>query len=299
MTNVRVWIRALRLPTLMLSFSGIMTGAFLAGEAEGFRFTVVVFCFLTAMLLQVLTNLANDYGDFHSGVDGAERIGPMREMQSGLISEKAMRWGIAITASLTMIAGLVLVFFVSRLSWQECAVFAALGLAAIVAAVWYTMGKRPYGYRGWGDLSCFIFFGLTAVAGTYYLSVRQIDYAVLLPASALGFMSNAVLNINNMRDIENDRKNGKKSFVVRVGLKWAFVYHIMLITGAFATLTAFVLLKGKGFLAYAFWLMAPWFVLDLIAMPKISDSAKLDSFLQKQVLRTFITSLVFGLGILL
>ena len=296
MKNIGIWLRASRPRTLMLSFSGIMTGGFLACAADSCNIPVIALCALTAMLLQVLSNFANDYGDFHSGVDGADRIGPTREMQSGKVSERAMLRCIAITALLTLLSGAVLVFVVARLTWQECVVFAALGLAAVLAAVCYTMGKHPYGYRGLGDLSCFMFFGLAAVAGTYYLAVRQLDFAVLLPASALGFLSNAVLNINNMRDVESDRKNGKTSLVVRIGLKKAYLYHVALIAGAFVALTVFVMLQGKGFAAYAFWMMAPWFVFDLIGIRKTTDLALLDPFLKKQVIKTFLTALLFGLG---
>jgi 1,4-dihydroxy-2-naphthoate octaprenyltransferase len=153
------------------------------------------------MLLQMLCNFANDYGDFKKGVDGAHRVGPQRELQSGEISEKEMRKAMAVVAAICLISGALLLFVFAGLTWKELAVFAALGIGAVLASLLYTLGKHPYGYRGLGDLYCFLFFGWAAVAGTFYLATKQLDFSVLLPASAMGFLSNAVLNINNMRDI--------------------------------------------------------------------------------------------------
>ena len=257
----------------------------------------LLFCALTAVLLQVLSNLANDYGDFKKGTDSAKRVGPQREMQSGAITEKEMKLGLAITAGLCLISG-ALIFVFAQLSWQELAVFAVLGIGAVLAALFYTLGKHPYGYRGLGDLYCFLFFGWAAVAGTFYLATKQLDFSVLLPASAMGFLSNAVLNINNMRDIENDRASGKNSLVVKIGSKKAFVYHCLLIVGAFVCLTVFLILKQAPYYIYAFWLLFPLFLKDLVAI-KRTKSEQLDPFLGRQVKHTFLLVLVFGVLMLL
>ena len=223
MAKLRTWIRAARPRTVLLSFSGVLLGGFLAyktGPSTGSgTWLCVLFAALTAILLQILSNLANDYGDFKKGTDNMKRVGPQREMQSGAITEQEMKRGLAFTAMLCLISGALLIFVFSGLTWQELAVFAVLGLGAVLAALLYTLGKRPYGYRGLGDLFCFLFFGWAAVAGTFYLATKSLDFSVLLPASAMGFLSNAVLNINNMRDYENDKVSGKNNLVVKLGLK--------------------------------------------------------------------------------
>ena len=302
MAKLITWIRAARLRTLLLSFSGVLLGGFLSihtGPSTGSgTWLYLTFCALTAVLLQVLSNLANDYGDYKKGTDSAKRVGPQREMQSGTITEKQMKRGLGVTAGLCLIAGALLIFVFARLSWQELFVFAALGLGAVLAALLYTLGKRPYGYRGLGDLYCFLFFGWAAVAGTFYLATKQLDFSVLLPASAMGFLSNAVLNINNMRDIENDRASGKNSLVVKIGSKKAFVYHCLLIVGAFVCLTGFLILKQAPYYIYAFWLLFPLFLKDLVAI-KRTKPEQLDPFLGRQVKHTFLLVLVFGVLMLL
>ena len=302
MAKLITWIRAARLRTLLLSFSGVLLGGFLSihtGPSTGSgTWLCLTFCALTAVLLQVLSNLANDYGDYKKGTDSAKRVGPQREMQSGTITEKQMKRGLGVTAALCMIAGALLLFVFAGLTWKELAVFAALGIGAVLASLLYTLGKHPYGYRGLGDLYCFLFFGWAAVAGTFYLATKQLDFSVLLPASAMGFLSNAVLNINNMRDIENDRASGKNSLVVKIGSKKAFVYHCLLIVGAFVCLTGFLILKQAPYYIYAFWLLFPLFLKDLVAI-KRTKPEQLDPFLGRQVKHTFLLVLVFGVLMLL
>lgn len=297
--GVSKWIEAARPRTVLLSLSGVMMGCFLAASTGLSNPVVWLLCALTAITLQVLSNLANDYGDFKKGVDNAHRTGPQRTLQSGAITERQMRLGIAIIAAIAFVAGALLIFVFARLTWRELAVFAALGVGAVLAALLYTLGKRPYGYRGLGDLFCFLFFGWVAVAGTYYLSTKSLDLAVLLPATAIGSLSNAVLNINNMRDYENDKASGKNSFVVKVGLKRAFVYHVFLIVGAFICLSVFLWLKQAPWHAYAFWLLFPWFAKDLVTIRKTFESGQLDPLLPKQVLHTFLLTVMFGALLLL
>ena len=250
------------------------------------------------MLLQMLCNFANDYGDFKKGVDGAHRVGPQRELQSGEISEKEMRKAMAVVAAICLISGALLLFVFAGLTWKELAVFAALGIGAVLAALFYTLGKRPYGYRGLGDLYCFLFFGWAAVAGTFYLATKQLDFSVLLPASAMGFLSNAVLNINNMRDIENDRASGKNSLVVKIGLKKAFVYHCLLIGLAFVCLAIYLVLHHAAWYSYLFLLLSMLFVKDLFAIKKTKPEL-LDPFLGRQVKHSFLVVLVYGVLLLL
>lgn len=299
MVKLKTWIKASRPRTLLLSFSGVLLGGFLSfktGPSTGSGTLVVLFCVLTAVLLQVLSNLANDYGDFKKGTDGAKRVGPQREMQSGSITEKEMLRAIAIMVVACLTSGALLLFSALLIhdNWTVFLVFASLGIAAILAALLYTLGKRPYGYRGLGDLFCFIFFGWAAVAGTYYLSTPRFDISVFLPASAMGFLSNAVLNINNMRDYENDRASGKHSLVVKFGLQKAFVYHCTLIVGAFVCLTVYLVLHHAAWYSYLFWLLFPLFLKDLIAIKKAQPEL-LDPFLGRQVRNTFLLVVAFGL----
>ena len=253
----------------------------------------IIFSALTAILLQILSNLANDYGDFKKGTDNVKRVGPQREMQSGAITEREMKHGLVITALLCLISGALLIFVFAGLTWKELAVFAALGIAAVLAAVLYTLGKRPYGYRGLGDLYCFLFFGWAAVAGTFYLTTKSLDFSVLLPASAMGFLSNAVLNINNIRDYENDKASGKNSLVVKLGLKKAFAYHCLLIVGAFVCLAVYLVLKHAPVYSYMFLWLFLLFFKDLKAIKKTKPE-QLDPFLGRQVRNTFLLVLVYG-----
>ena len=301
MAKLITWIRAARLRTLLLSFSGVLLGGFLSihtGPSTGSgTWLCLTFCALTAMLLQMLCNFANDYGDFKKGVDGAHRVGPQRELQSGEISEKEMKKAMAVVAAICLISGALLLFVFAGLTWKELAVFAALGIGAVLASLLYTLGKNPYGYRGLGDLYCFLFFGWAAVAGTFYLATKQLDFSVLLPASAMGFLSNAVLNINNMRDIENDRASGKNSLVVKIGLKKAFVYHCLLIGLAFVCLTIYLVLHHAAWYSYLFLLLSVLFVKDLVAIKK-TEPELLDPFLGRQVKHSFLVVVVYGVLLL-
>ena len=276
-----------------------MMGGFLAASEPLYDPVPILLAALTAILLQILSNLANDYGDFKKGLDNAERTGPQRVMQRGELTEKQMRRGITLTAVLALVSGAFLVFVAAHLTWRELAVFAVMGLGAIAAALLYTLGKRPYGYRGLGDLFCFLFFGWVAVAGTYYLASKTFDLTILLPATAVGFLSNAVLNINNMRDYENDKAKGKNSLVVKLGLKRAFIYHVILIVGAFLCLSIYLWLKHVPWYTYSFWLLFPLFLMDLITIKKTFESGCPDRLLPKQVIQTFLLTLAFGLLFLL
>ena len=304
MASLKTWIRAARPRTVLLSFSGVLLGGFLAinqvpEPVEGpSLWLTLFFCALTAVLLQILSNLANDYGDFKKGTDGAKRVGPQREMQSGAITEKEMQRGLGVTSALCLVSGALLIFVFAKLTWQELAVFAALGIGAVLAALLYTLGKHPYGYRGLGDLYCFLFFGWAAAAGTFYLATKTLDFSVLLPASAMGFLSNAVLNINNMRDYENDKASGKNSLVVKLGLKKAFVYHCLLIGLAFVCLTIYLVLHHAEWYSYLFLVVSTLFIKDLMTIKKTAPE-RLDPFLGRQVKQSFLLVLVFGVLLLL
>jgi len=295
--RIKIWGSAIRPRTIPLSLSGVIVGGCIAVSIGEANLWAWLLCAVTAVLLQILSNLANDYGDFDKGIDTNKRTGPQRAMQSGKVSASEMKRAIGTVAVLALLSGASLVFLVARLSITEMIVFAALGAGAIAAAVLYTLGKRPYGYRGLGDFYCFIFFGLVSVAGTFFLVAHQWDYAILLPAAAIGFMSNAVLNINNMRDYVNDKFNGKNTLVVRIGINRARRYQTLLIIAAFLFLTVFTIINGKPFWCYSFLLLLPFFVLDLIDI-HARPPRYLDPYLKKQAIKTFILAVVFGVSIL-
>ncbi|WP_162045428.1 1,4-dihydroxy-2-naphthoate polyprenyltransferase [Vibrio taketomensis] len=255
--TLQIWLDAARPKTLPLALVSILTGSVLAFSSHHFSLSVAVLAFITATLLQILSNLANDYGDAVKGTDNEARLGPTRAIQSGAVTPKTMRQAIIVNVILTMIAGLVLVLHALN-SWESILAFMGLGLLAIGAAIAYTVGNKPYGYVGLGDISVFIFFGLLGVAGTYFLHTGIVEPSLVLPAVGCGLLAVAVLNINNMRDIENDARCGKRTVAVRLGQKHAKQYHFVLLAGAVAAFIAYLLLQPSPV-----WVMLP-FLLSLL-----------------------------------
>ncbi|WP_070969787.1 1,4-dihydroxy-2-naphthoate polyprenyltransferase [Vibrio sonorensis] len=241
-SSLRIWLDAARPKTLPLALVSILTGSALAFSDHRFSIGVAVLAFLTATLLQILSNLANDYGDAVKGTDNEQRLGPVRAIQSGSVTPAQMKRAMVLNVVLTIMAGLSLVFYALE-SLQSILAFIGLGMLAIVAAIAYTVGKKPYGYVGLGDISVFIFFGLLGVAGTYFLHTGIVAYSLILPAVGCGLLAVAVLNINNMRDIENDAVCGKKTVAVRLGQKNAKKYHFILLGGALVAFLVYLLLQ--------------------------------------------------------
>ncbi|NPA37052.1 MAG: 1,4-dihydroxy-2-naphthoate polyprenyltransferase [Chlorobi bacterium] len=294
------WISAFRLRTLPLSLSTIFTGSFLAYFYGYFRIDVLLWASLTTLFLQILSNLANDYGDYVSGADGKHRKGPDRMMQSGRITAEAMKKAIAVFAVLSFLSGITLLYvtFRGRVSLLFV-MFVLLGIGAIAAAMKYTMGKNPYGYRGLGDLFVFIFFGLVGVAGTYFLHSLSLNVYIWLPAVSVGLLSSGVLNVNNIRDEESDRVSGKNTLVVMMGGKKARIYHIVLVNAAVILLVIFTLLQFRSSWQFLFLLTLPLFFKHLSVVVKNYDNSKLDPELKRLALLTFFTVLLFGLGMML
>jgi len=291
------WIKAFRLRTLPLAFSCIIMGSGLAYADGGFNLTVFGLALITTLFLQILSNLANDYGDFVKGTDNEERIGPDRTMQSGLITKSEMvkiMWVIALFCS---VFGVWLIYEGTiGLDLKKAGLFAILGLSAMGAAVKYTMGKNPYGYVGLGDIFVFLFFGLLGVLGSYFLHTHTLNWDLLLPASSIGLFTTAVLNINNMRDCEADKKSGKNTLVVKIGIEKAKDYHRALIFGGILLAITFVF-PSPNYFHYIFAITIPIFVGFVQSIQKRNDFENFDPFLKNQAITTFIFSILFVIGI--
>ena len=288
-------MQAIRLRTLPLALSSILMGSFLAAFQEEFRFWVFLMAAFTTVFLQILSNLANDYGDSIHGADSAEREGPVRAVQSGIISLGEMKKAMFLLGSLSLISGLLLLY-ISLQDWKMFLLFLGLGIAAIVAAVTYTSGSKPYGYAGLGDISVFLFFGLLGVLGTYFLHSLSFDWSIVLPAVSLGFFSTTVLNINNIRDIKADTKAGKKSIPVRIGRKNAVVYNWALIFGGNLSLILFAIMNQSYGCLIALAIL-PVMVNVGKSVSSKTNPGELDPYLKKMAISTLLWVIAFGVGI--
>jgi 1,4-dihydroxy-2-naphthoate octaprenyltransferase len=294
------WIAAFRLKTLPLALSNTILGSCLAAAAGGFHWSVFALAASTTVLLQILSNMANDYGDFVNGKDTVERIGPKRMVQSGEISRQSMLKGIIVIGILCSISGVSLIWIGTQgIDFSNLLIFGILGIAAITAAIKYTVGKNPYGYRGLGDIFVFIFFGLVGVIGTYFMHTQTFHWDLLLPASALGFLSTGVLNMNNMRDYEADFNARKHTIVVAIGLKNATWYHFFLVVGALTFAVIFTLIHYQSLWQWLFIFSIPLFILNLKKVFTYQDAIQLYPELGRLSLATLIFTLTFGIGILL
>ncbi|WP_306642426.1 1,4-dihydroxy-2-naphthoate polyprenyltransferase [Sanyastnella coralliicola] len=295
------WIEAMRLRTLPLSLSSVLVGSALVADRDKGFFPILGLAVLTTILLQILSNLANDYGDSQNGADNEGRVGPRRAVQAGLITKKEMRNAIILNAVLALVSGLLLVYvaFNGRSGMALPLLFIVLGLGAIAAAIKYTAGKNPYGYRGMGDLFVLLFFGLIGVAGTYFLHAGDISWDVFLPATTIGCLSTAVLNLNNLRDHVNDEASGKRTLVVMMGFERAKIYHTLLFTGGWLSLLSYLI----------FFSHTPWMWISMAALPlhlvhlkkvfSTQDPQQLDPELKKIALSTFGISLLLFVAAML
>lgn len=296
--SVKTWLQAFRLRTLPLALSSIAMGGFLAAAVGAFRWSIFLLCVLTTIFLQVLSNLANDYGDSVHGADSRERTGPSRAVQSGAISPSGMRVAIAVFIVLSFVSGLTLLFIAFGFDWQAILFFLGLGVASILAAIAYTVGRKPYGYLGLGDISVFIFFGLVGVLGSTYLFTHDFSPLNFFPAISCGLFSVAVLNINNIRDIDSDLKAGKFSVPVRIGRAKAVVYHWLIIIVGLSSAIAYSIMNYHSPWQFLFLLTLPLFASNLNAVSR-KTSASLDPYLKQMALSTLAFVILFGTGLLL
>lgn len=289
------WVSAFRLRTLPLALSSIMMGGFLAASVNAFHWNIFLLCISTTILLQVLSNLANDYGDSVHGADSADRKGPSRAVQSGRISASQMKAGIIVFVLLSLISGITLLFVAFGVNWNAILFFIGLGVLSILAAIGYTVGKRPYGYAGLGDVSVFIFFGLIGVLGSLYLFTHQLSWQYVLPATSCGLFAVGVLNINNIRDIDSDKKAGKFSIPVRIGKEKASIYHWILIIVGLASALVFVFINYVSSFQLLFLISTPAFIL-IGKNVQQKPSHELDPYLKFMALSTLFFVLLFGVG---
>lgn len=298
MSSLKIWLKAARLRTLPLALSCILMGSFLASSVGAFRWDIFLLCILTTIFLQVLSNLANDYGDSIHGADSVERVGPARVVQSGHISASQMKSAVVLFVLLSLASGLLLLFVSFGSNWKGIVSFLGLGLLSIAAAIAYTVGNKPYGYIGLGDISVLIFFGIVGVGGSYYLFTKHIPLLEMLPAFSCGLFSIAVLNINNIRDIESDRKAGKFSIPVRIGRSKATVYHWVLLISGVVSSIIYTAIKFHSPWQLLFLLSIPLFLKNGLAISR-RPSAQLDPLLKQMALSTLIYVLLFGIGLTL
>jgi 1,4-dihydroxy-2-naphthoate octaprenyltransferase len=294
-SKTQAWLYAFRLRTLPLAFSSILTGSFIAYHST-FSWLVFGLALLTTLLLQVLSNLANDYGDSEKGTDNEERIGPKRAVQAGLLSFAEIKRAIIICTFLSLIAGCSLIYVSLHEQALIAALFLGLGLAAIAAAIKYTVGKGAYGYHGMGDIFVLLFFGLVGVGGSYYLQAHAVKLSVLLPGFTIGCFATGVLNLNNMRDRVGDARAGKNTIVVKMGAKNAKIYHTSLLLLGWLAAIAYTVMHFQSSIQFIFLLTAPLFWKNIATVWDIQDPKDFDPLLKQLALSTFMFSIFFSIG---
>lgn len=270
----------------------------MAFHENNFQLNIFILALTTTILLQVLSNLANDLGDSEKGTDNENRVGPERAIQSGAISQKQMKIAVAIFVVLSLISGFSLIT-ISTLGdniWTSLG-FVVLGIACIIAAIKYTAGKSAYGYKGLGDFFVFIFFGLVGVCGSYYLHSQDLNIKHFLPAITIGTFSAAVLNLNNMRDHQNDKASGKFTMAVKLGIKKAKLYHYTLLTIGMTSSFFYVIQEPFKVLNLLFLLAFIPIVIHIKTVVKNINPENLDPELKKVALSTFLFSLLFWFSV--
>lgn len=294
MSKTLVWLNAARLRTLPLSVSGVIVGTALAnfyGQKDSLIFILTL---LTTISFQITSNFANDYGDGVKGTDNEDRIGPKRTLQSGLLTRNELKSGIIIAIAISLIL-VIAVLYVSfgREHTAYFVLFAILGISSIWAAIKYTIGSSPYGYKGFGDIFVFVFFGLLSVMGTMFLYIKFITWYSLLPAFSIGLLSTGVLNLNNLRDYESDKNSNKNTLVVQMGLKSGRKYHFILLILAFISLLAFVVFNFSNWYHLVPLIAFIPIFLHMLKVYRTDNPAKLDPELKKLALSTFLLALLF------
>lgn len=297
--KTKAWISAMRFRTLPLALSSIGMGSFLALSNNVFQIRVMLWAGLTTVLLQVLSNLANDYGDSINGADNDARIGPSRAVQSGIISPAAMKQAIYLFVILSLSSGIILLSISVGLATKEFYWFLGFGVLSIAAAYLYTAGSRPYGYAGLGDIMVLVFFGLLGVMGSYFLYAQEINFQIILPALSVGALATGVLNINNIRDIDSDAKAGKQTIPVRFGHKTAIIYHWTLLLTAILSAGSYIYLVGVNSYSPLLLIGVPLLLFNGYRVSKVETNQDLDPYLKQLAMSSLLFMLSFGLAIVL
>ena len=297
MEKFKLWISAFRLRTLPLSVSGIIIGSALAYYNGAFELSIFILAILTTLSLQILSNLANDYGDGVKGTDHEDRIGPERAIQSGKISENEMFHAIRLNILIVIFLVFATVFTAFGIqNFIYAIVFFGIGGLAVYAAIKYTIGGSAYGYRALGDLMVFIFFGIVSVLGSYFLFMKQIDHVTILPACIVGLLSVGVLNLNNMRDIETDKISKKITVAVKLGWKRAKTYHLFLIGTSILLGVLYAVLYFRFYINLIFLLAMIPLCIHLAKIIRTDQPEQLDSQLKILALSTFAFSILLAIG---
>lgn len=293
---LKAWINAFRLRTLPLSISGILVGLALAninGDWDDLLFWGAIG---TTLLFQITSNLANDLGDTLKGTDTEKRIGPMRSVQSGLISKKIMTSAILLFIVLCCCSSIFLIYHCSKtLTASAILIYGVLALLCIIAAITYTIGKKAYGYHGLGDLMVFIFFGAVSVNGSFGLFGNPINRETILACISIGTWSVGVLNLNNMRDQENDKQSNKNTLAVKFGYDGAKNYHVGLIIIGIISWTILICslyLKERSAVYFISLLPLLFFIKHLLKIKKIVNPKDFDPELKVLALTTFFAAIL-------
>lgn len=297
MLDFKTWVETARPKTLPLALAIILTGAALAQWSGKFHLGITLLCLITATLLQIVSNFANDYGDHQNGADTTERIGPLRGIQQGKMTAAQLKKGLIAVIIASFVSGTALILLAYE-TVNDLLAFALLGILAVIAAITYTVGKKPYGYLGLGDISVFLFFGLVAVCGTYYLQAHSLPCSIFLPAAACGLLSTAVLNINNLRDVEQDKKAGKNTLIVRIGPYNGRIYHCCLLVSAVSFYIIFALLH-KPTLLFVIALISIFLAKHAVTVYQNRDPLALRPILGKMSMLALLSNILFSLGLLI
>ncbi len=295
--KISIWLEAARLRTLPLSIAGIIVGNGLAFVGGNFSPLLFFFALLTTISFQVLSNFANDYGDGVKGTDNAQRLGPARVLQQGLLTREELKKGMQLCTAFSLWSVLILIWLsFDKTQLYAALFFLALGIVSIVSAIKYTVGDSAYGYYALGDLFVFIFFGGVSVLGSFYLQTQFLTLELLLPAISIGVFSTAVLNLNNLRDMENDLTSNKITLPILLGLVKGKRYHYFLILVGFLSTLSYGYLMGGEYLYFLPLLMIIPFGKHLYRVSNSSGGKAFDPELKVVALSTFSFSILFVTG---
>lgn len=300
---MKKWIKAARLRTLPLSISGILVGSAAAYQeyhSQANYYIIIVLCLLATLFFQVLSNYANDYGDAVKGTDNENRVGPKRAVQSGEITKQQMKTAIIVISVLSLIISLSVIYVsFGNENFLSAVIYLFLAVGCVGAAIKYTVGNSAYGYKGLGDIFVFVFFGLVSTLGSYYLFGHSLDFKIVFPAMAIGLLSVAVLNMNNMRDVENDTLMNKNTLVVKMGFQKAKQYHFWLILTAAIFINTYAMNVFTHWYQYIYVLAFIPLLKNIGVVSKATIPRLLDPELKRLALSTFLISLLLAIALIL